>query len=156
MVVYRIERQKYLETTLQGLGAAKSEGFRWNSLHTNMVYTSESRALAILEVTAHLDLMEHLPTDRVYVEIFIPDSITVLELDEDMLPDQWDSKPPIKNTQLIGDEFVLQNDAAILKVPSCIIPQEFNYLINPFHKDAKKIKVINANSVVFDDRLFGK
>ena len=156
MVVYRIERQKYLETTLQGLGAAKSEGFRWNSLHTNMVYTSESRALAILEVTAHLDLMEHLPTDRVYVEISIQDDIKILTLDNSKLPELWDSKPPIKSTQLVGDEFVFQNEAAVLKVPSSIVPQEFNYLINPFHKNAKKIKVINATPVVFDDRLFGK
>ena len=121
-----------------------------------MVYTSESRALAILEVTAHLDLIEHLPTDRVYVELNIPDDLEILSLDSHKLPKQWDSKPPIKSTQLIGDEFVVQNEAAILKVPSCIVPQEFNYLVNPFHKNAKKIKLINATPVVFDDRLFGK
>lgn len=154
MVVYRIERQKYLETTLQGLGAAKSEGFRWNSLHTNMVYTSESRALAILEVTAHLDLMEHLPTDRVYVEISIQDDIKILTLDNSKLPELWDSKPPIKSTQLVGDEFVFQNEAAVLKVPSSIVPQEFNYLINPFHKDSKRIKIVRTEPVVFDNRLF--
>jgi len=154
MLVYRIERQKYLETTLRGIGASMSEGFRWNSLHTNMVYTSGSRALALLEVAAHLDLVEHLPTDRVYVELSIPDDIEIFELDVLDLPYQWDSKPPIKSTQLIGDGFVFQNEAAILKVPSCVVPQEANFLINPFHNDSKRIKIVRSESVVFESRLF--
>lgn len=69
MIVYRIEREKYLNTTLQGIGASMSEGYRWNSLNTRMVYTAESRALATLEVSAHLDLNEDLPIDRYYVVI---------------------------------------------------------------------------------------
>ncbi len=58
------------------------------------------------------------------------------------LPENWDAKPPTLNTQTIGDDFVFENDAALLKVPSAIIPEEYNYLINPSHVDAKKIKVI--------------
>lgn len=80
MRVFRIEREKYLETTLQGVGAARAEGFRWNSLGTYMVYTSESRALATLEVFVHLVINEDLPLDRYYVEIDIPDMVTILEL----------------------------------------------------------------------------
>ena len=80
MKVYRIEREKYLSTTLKGLGAAKTEGYRWNSLNTYLVYTAESRALATLEVSVHLDLAEDLPTDRWFVEIEIPDDIEVMEI----------------------------------------------------------------------------
>ena len=153
MIVYRIEREKYLDTTLQGIGASMSKGYRWNSFNTRLVYTAESRALATLEVSVHLDLSEDLPTDRFYVEIEIPDTITVLEVALKDLPDDWNAKPPTITTQTIGDDFVNENEALILKVPSSIVPQEFNYLINPNHKDASKIKVINTTRMSFDLRF---
>lgn len=153
MKVYRIERQKYLETTLKGIGAAKNDGYRWNSLNTFLVYTAESRSLATLEVSVHLDLTEDLPTDRFYVEIEIPDSIEILEISINQLPENWDSKPPILETQFIGDDFVSSNSAAVLKVPSSIVPEEFNYLINPNHPDSNKIKIITYKNFRFDNRL---
>jgi len=153
MRVFRIEREKYLETTLKGIGAALSDGFRWNSRNTHLVYTSESRALATLEVAVHLDISEDLPTDRYYVEIDIPEDIIIFELSTDNLPDNWDSKPPIPATQYIGDDFVQQNIGAVLKVPSCIVFPEYNYLINPYHPDAKKIKVTSTQRMSFDQRI---
>jgi RES domain-containing protein len=153
MRVYRIEREKYLKTTLKGEGAALTEGYRWNSLNTYLVYTAESRALSILEVSVHIDLSEDLPTDRFYVEIDIPEDIEILELRIDDLPQNWDSKPPILETQYIGDDFVIQSNAAVLKVPSSIVPPEYNYLINPNHPDSKKIKVISTQKLVFDGRF---
>lgn len=153
MVVFRIEREKYLETTLNGIGASMTEGYRWNSLHTKLVYTAESRALATLEVSVHLDLNEDLPNDRYYVEIEIPDDIKIQEVKLEDLPENWDSKPPIITTQTIGDDFVNYNESAVLKVPSCIVPQEFNYLINPNHPDSSKIKVLNTTKMIFDSRF---
>lgn len=152
MKVYRIEREKYLETTLQGFGAALTEGYRWNSLNTYLVYTAESRALATLEVFVHLDFSEDLPIDRFYVEINIPDNIEILELSMEQLSENWDSKPPILETQFIGDDFVSQKNTAVLKVPSAIVPSEFNYLINPNHHDSSKIKVISKQRLQFDNR----
>lgn len=153
MIVFRIEREKYLITTLSGIGASMTEGYRWNSLNTKIVYTADSRALATLEVSVHLDLSEDLPSDRFYVEIEIPDDITIQEVKLADLPEDWNSKPPILTTQIIGDDFVYYNDSAILKVPSSIVPQEFNYLINPNHPDASKIKVISSTKMAFDSRL---
>jgi RES domain-containing protein len=153
MIVYRIEREKYLDTTLQGVGASMSKGYRWNSFNTKLVYTAESRALATLEVSVHLDLSEDLPTDRFYVEIEIPDNITILEVELKDLPSDWDAKPPTVTTQIIGDDFVNDNEAAVLKVPSSIVPQEFNYLINPNHRDASEIKVIIKTRMSFDQRF---
>ena len=153
MRVYRIEREKYLDSTLFGIGAALTEGYRWNSLNTFLVYTSESRALATLEVSVHLDLSEDLPNDRYYVEIEIPDDITILELKREDLPENWDAKPPILETQFIGDDFVYENQAAILKVPSSIVPPEFNYLINPRHPDLSRIHVISKTPLKFDQRF---
>jgi RES domain-containing protein len=153
MKVFRIEREKYLQTTLSGVGAALTDGYRWNSLNTYLVYTSQSRALATLEVSVHIDLSEDLPTDRFYVEIEIPDDVVILELPIESLPNDWDSKPPILDTQYIGDDFVTQMEAAVLKVPSCIVPQEYNFLINPHHADAKKIKVLSTQRLNFDIRF---
>ena len=153
MKVYRVEREKYLETTLSGVGAAMSKGYRWNSINTKLVYTAESRALAMLEVSVHLDLSEDLPIDRYYVEIEIPNDIIILEVAIEDLPQDWDAKPPTFTTQTIGDDFVFQNDAAILKVPSSIVPQEFNYLINPTHIDAARIKVSSKSPMKFDIRF---
>ncbi|HET6558612.1 MAG TPA: RES family NAD+ phosphorylase [Prolixibacteraceae bacterium] len=153
MIVYRIEREKYLKTTLTGIGASMSKGYRWNSYNTLLVYTAESRALATLEVSVHLDLSEDLPTDRFYVEIEIPDTLTLQEVKIEDLPEDWDSKPPAITTQTIGDDFVYQNESAVLKVPSSIVPFEYNYFINPNHPDSKKIKVIGKTSMNFDQRF---
>ena len=68
------------------------------------VYTSESRALATLEVSVHLNLNEDMPSDRFY-------------------PGDWDSKPPILETRFIGDDFVEENSAAVLRVVGCIVQQ---------------------------------
>lgn len=72
MKVFRIEREKYLSTTLKGIGAALSEGFRWNSANTNLVYTAESRALATLEIAVHLDLTSDLPTIAFMLNYLFP------------------------------------------------------------------------------------
>ena len=153
MKVYRIEREKYLDSTLLGIGASLSEGFRWNSFSTRMVYTSGSRALATLEVAVHLDIHEDLPKDRFYVEIDIPESVQILELYREDLPKNWDAKPPLVSTQIIGDAFVREGNAAVLKVPSAIVPAEYNYLINPLHPDISKISMDIVASVTFDVRL---
>jgi RES domain-containing protein len=156
MRVFRVERKKYLKSVLKGIGAAMTEGYRWNSLNTYLVYTAESRALATLEVSVHLDLSEDLPTDRYYVEIEIPDDIQILELEIADLPDNWDSRPPILETQYIGDDFIKDNNAAVLKVPSCIVPKENNYLINLNHPDASRITIISISPLVFDPRMRSK
>lgn len=72
------------------------------------------------------------------------------------LPEDLDAKPPTLTTQTIGNDFINDNEAAILKVPSSIVPQEFNYLINPNHQDASKVKVLRVTKMSFDSRLKNK
>lgn len=155
MNVFRIERKKYLNQVLSGIGASLSDGFRWNSLHTRLVYTSESRALALLEIAVHLDLSADLPTDRYLVEIEIPDTILIQTVDRFLLPVGWDSYPPQEITRLIGDDFVLFQESAILRVPSCIVPDEYNYLINPLHPETAKISTVKSYHLRIDKRLGG-
>lgn len=156
MKLFRIEREKYLNTTLSGIGASMDDGNRWNSRFTRLVYTAESRALALLEVAVHLDLSEDLPTDRFLVEIEVPDDVTIQEIRQDNLPTNWNEHPPTTSTQTIGDDFVFENKALLLRVPSCLVPDEFNYLINPHHVEMQGIQVCKTLAMGFDGRLSKK
>ncbi len=153
MRVFRIEREKYLPQVLSGYGAARSEYARWNGLHTRMVYTSGSRALALLEIAVHLDLSEDLPTDRFFVEIDIPDHLAYAAVPQRSLPPNWLESPPLRETQFLGDQFVADAKTVILRVPSSIVPMEYNYLINPLHADAGQIRVVEQQRLNMDTRF---
>jgi RES domain-containing protein len=147
MLVYRIERLKYLHEVLSGRGAALSFGNRWNSINTHMVYTSGSRSLAILEVLTRVDLFSDLPEDRLIVTIDIKNEISIEKLEMHTLPARWNSFPPSKITQSIGDNFIRNAASPILQVPSSLVKGEFNYLINPFHADIAHLSVIESEPI---------
>ena len=149
MFVYRIERSKYLPDILSGKGAAMCSGNRWNGLHTKMVYTSQSRSLAVLEILAHISAMDILPGDRLLVEIFIPDHLRMEELMPKKLPENWNLFPPGEQTQILGDDFVRQGKAALCKVQSSLLNGEFNYLINPLHPESSQIHVTQTETLDF-------
>jgi len=144
MLVYRIERQLYLNEILNGRGAALSQGNRWNSLHTAMVYTSGSRSLAILEVLTRIDLFTDLPEDRLLVELEIPNSLFIEKLEIQTLPKNWNNFPPNKTTQGLGDTFIRKASIPILQVPSSLVKGEFNFLINPTFAGVSNIQIIST------------
>lgn len=155
MLLFRIEREKYLHEILSGKGAAASEGNRWNSPGVRMVYSSSSRALALLEVSVHLDLAEDLPADRYLVTLELPDELPLGEITREQLPEGWDQRPPGSWSQQAGDEFVRAAKYPILRVPSSVIPEEYNYLINPMHPKAAAI-VVKDQRLVAMNRLWAK
>ncbi len=150
MRVFRLTRNKYAKE-LNGKGASKS-GNRWNSKGTEMIYSAESRALAMAEVIVHLPL-HTLPNDYVMVELNVPSNIPVKELRLKDLPDNWSDNPPAHQTQKIGDDFINANNFCILKVPSAVVPEDYNYLINPYHKQFENISIIAIKGFFFDPRL---
>lgn len=152
MIVYRLSRRRYAGE-LSGKGAALF-GNRWNSKGVEMIYCAESRALAMAEVVVHLTLAT-LPSDFVMTEIFVPDRIAVDTVSEKELPKDWNVFPHNPQTQKIGDAFVRQNEYCVLKVPSAVVKGDFNYLLNPFHKDFSKIKIQNLTDFPLDRRVFG-
>jgi len=79
--------------------------------------------------------------------------MVILEIETIDLSKGWDAKPSIDVTQYTEDDFVRQDQALILKVPSCIVPQEINFLINPRHKDIVQISVTNIQPLRFDSRI---
>jgi len=150
MKVYRLSRKKYADT-LSGKGAALSAN-RWNSRGVEMIYTAESRALAMAEVIVHLSLAL-LPKDFVLLEITIPDAISLKTLHTKTLPENWSHFPYHHTTQLIGDNFIKENKYAILKVPSAVVRGDFNFLINPSHPEFETIKITSKQPFLFDRRL---
>lgn len=150
MKVYRLTRRKYAKD-LSGLGASLY-GNRWNSKGVFMVYAAESRALALLEVLVHIRL-ENLPSDYVMVEIEIPGDPKTTSIKVDHLGGKWNVFPHVTSTQLLGDDFVRDKKYAFCKVPSAVVENEFNYLLNPFHPDFKKVKVNSFKAFPVDDRL---
>ena len=150
MIVYRLSKSIYA-SDLSGKGAEKVGG-RWNSVGVPIVYTSESRALATAEVAVHISL-SNIPTDYRIISIEIPDdSIFIPELK--ILPTDWADIPPKDESQKYGDRFVDEGKYLTMKVPSAVIPGDFNYLINSRHKDIGLVEIKDITSYLFDRRLF--
>jgi len=153
MIVFRLSKSKFAND-LSGKGAEKSGG-RWNSKGTAMVYTSESRALCTTEIAVHTPL-GNLPLDYMLVTIEIPDNLSILELTPDEIPADWRSFPHSHSTQAIGDNFVTAGKFPVLKVPSVVVRGDYNFVINPGHPKADRIKIITTEPFSFDERLFKK
>lgn len=156
--VWRIgtDTPDYRADDLTGTGA-KNSGGRWNRVGVALVYTSGSGALACLETVVHIGAGA-LPLNRYLVRIEIPDEVfarrTVLE---DLAPDSqrvgWDAEPAGRVSLDLGGAWVAARDTAILEVPSVIIPEESNFLINPAHPDAGTITAIKLRRFQYDRRL---
>ena len=151
MIVFRLSKPAYAED-LSGRGAELSGG-RWNSKGVALVYTSESRALSTTEIAVHTPL-GIIPDDYKLISIEIPDKVKILELKIIDLSKDWKSIPYKSSSQQLGNNFVKEEKYLIMKVPSAVVQDEFNYLINPKHKDINKIKIIKVEDFGFDERLF--
>ena len=153
MIVYRLCKKNYA-TDLSGRGAELSGG-RWNGKGTAAVYTSSSRSLCTIEIIVHIPA-GIIPKDYSLITIDIPHNATVKEIDVKDLPVNWNSNPISVSTQRIGNTFLSEQKALVLKVPSSIIKDEWNYIINPMHESFKKVKIISTEPFTFDVRLFKK
>lgn len=151
MIVYRLAKQKYADD-LTGIGAELTGG-RWNYKGTRILYTSDSRALCTAEIAVHLPI-GLIPKDYYLITIEIPNEIRFKELDINTLAKNWQDFPYTGYTQDIGEDFILKCDFLILKVPSAVVQGDFNYLINPAHKEFGKIKIMRIERFSFDERLF--
>ncbi len=150
MIVYRLCKSKHA-ADLSGKGAEIS-GARWNSKGKAMLYTSQSIALCSTEIAVHTPL-GNLPDDYVLMSIEIPDD-SILEIQQSSLPSDWKFFPHPHSTQKIGDNFIAEEEYLVMKVPSVVVQGEFNYLLNPVHKDFQKVKILNTEPFSFDERLF--
>jgi RES domain-containing protein len=147
MILYRITKCMY--TDLSGLGA-KLYGGRWNSEGRPMVYLTSSRSLGMLEALAHFS-PTNLPTDYCMMTIDVPENFTELVIKS--LPKNWHEYPEQNSTKQIGNGFLQDKKYLLLRVPSAIVPDEYNYLLNPLHPEAASVKIISSQPFHFDPRL---
>lgn len=151
MKIYRLTKEKYKDD-LSGKGA-ETYGGCWNSKGTRILYAADSRALAKLEVAVNMPLNK-LPKNYYMTTIVIPDHL-ISKYDINILEGKdWKNNPPIKFTQTEGDEFIVSGKALAMRIPSSVVQGDFNYLVNPQHKDANKIEVVSSEEFNFDMRLF--
>lgn len=153
MIVYRISSSIYSKD-LSGVGAGLYGG-RWNPVGINLLYTAGSISLTCMEYLVHN--MHILKTKPISLsKIKIPDTSSTGTVRKSSLPDDWNEKSYLPmSTQKIGLEFFKSNKHHILKVPSAIVPEEFNYLFNPMHPNHRKIKIIEQiEPFDLDERLF--
>lgn len=151
MEVFRLAREQF-GGELSGKGSSL-QGARWNSVGVELVYAASNRSLAMAEVAVHLTLAT-LPSDFLMMTIFVPDDIDMIRIKEKDLPAGWNEFPYRISSQIVGDTFARSNQACLLQVPSAVVQGEHNILINPKHKDFRRIKIVEKVTFPFDKRIF--
>lgn len=151
MKAYRITKRKHKDTAFSGFGA-RQYGGRWNLSNHSAVYLSESIALAQLEILVNLGEEDSLQ-NYLLLQVEVPDS-QVMVLADNAYPKDWNGTRISAGTQEVGTDFLIDGEALALAVRSCVVPLEYNLILNPEHPDAEA--VIEAAVEVtfqFDARL---
>ncbi len=152
---YRITKQPDRKKAFSGAGA-RLYGGRWNSAGTEVVYASAHRSLSILEVLVHMadDAVGIGAVVRPYLVYPISfDEAILEELSASSMPADWALHPPVKATQQIGDDWVSRASSPVLSVPSVVVPEERNYVLNPNHKRFDQVQIGSPVPCNIDPRL---
>jgi RES domain-containing protein len=153
--VWRIasDTPAYEADDLSGSGA-KATGGRWNAPGAAAIYTSSTRALSCLETVVHLNA-GGLPLNRYLVEVTIPDDLwaSAQTTSSTSLPVGWDAEPAGRASIEFGTNWIRSGASALLVVPSAIVPEEVNVLINPLHPDSARIVAVKIRKWLYDPRL---
>lgn len=147
MYVYRITLEKY-----SGSLIASGNGARWNSKEVKMLYTASTRALACLENVVHRNAVGLQANFRIMV-IEVPDELRIEIIGKDKLKADWYLFRNYPYTQALGDAWIFRGKTSVLGVPSAIIAEESNYLLNPAHVDFRKITLLSVQPFEFDPRI---
>ena len=148
MEVFRLAHNRYKD--LSGTGGIKGSG-RWHKKGRPILYTASSRSLAALERVIH-ESAASMPKLKM-LTIWMPDNIAIARYSEKQLPDDWDLLPDSESSRNLGSKWLLSNKEAVLQVPSAIVKNEYNFIINPLHINAKDIKIVDETDFYYDARL---
>ena len=151
MRIFRLCRRPFSRSPLDGRGGLLASG-RWHTARRLVCYASDSLALASLEILVHGE-PDLIPRDLVAIEIHVPDSVTVDELEASALPRSWRRYPAPASLQRSGNAWLDRSSACVLRVPSAPVPSESNFLINPAHPDVRKLRVVRKAPFRFDPRF---
>jgi RES domain-containing protein len=148
--LWRVVKRKHAATAFDGR-AAQRFGGRWNSPGRRAVYASATKSLALLEILVHLDVGQPLP--RFVAFSFEVDSKLMEALASTRLPRHWRTSDGLLATQKIGDEWLASGRALALAVPSVVVPEEANYVLNPEHPAFARLKFGRSIPFLLDPRL---
>ncbi len=147
MILWRISNH----SSLDGGGGLRASQ-RWHTRGRPVVYCAPNPATALLEVLVHLETdMEDLPERYRFLKIDVPDSVSREQVDMSRLPTDWQNDLSI--TRQIGDTWLRSTRTALLAVPSVLVPETFNLLLNPIHAEAGQIRIIDSIEYRLDPRL---
>ncbi|HVG40223.1 MAG TPA: RES family NAD+ phosphorylase [Chitinophagaceae bacterium] len=149
MQVFHLGSTKYAKS-LTGEGA-KLHGGRWNRIGSPCIYTSESKALCVLEYAANVRLQD-MPGSISITVYELPEK-SWLEVDPIDLPKNWQQVPTPEDTKNYGNNLLQKLNYIALKLPSVIIPSEYNYVLNPLAKHFEKVTIIDVHSFSLDNRI---
>jgi RES domain-containing protein len=140
VLAWRLCRAPFADLTGEG---ARRFGGRWNTAGRPLVYAASTAALAVLEVRVHLDLPPEL----------LPDDYVLATIDLDGLPAETVAKIPVAPAAF-GDAWLREQRTPVLQVPSAIVPESPNLLLNPAHPDAARARIVSQRRFAFDRRLW--
>ena len=137
--------------SLAGDGALRTPG-RWHSRGRRVVHCAQNPAAALLEILVHFEIdIQDLPVRYRLLKIQAPDDVPVEHVSADQLPSDWPEKTDV--TRALGDGWLGRGSAALLTVPSAIVPETFNVLLNPAHHDAMRITIVKSGEHAINPRL---
>lgn len=152
MIVYRIVKSEERARDLSGTGAFKAGG-RWNNPGVFALYTSESRALALLELMVHADESD-LPPDLYIISLSIDNDISIETIHDKELPEDW-RLPGNLMLKTIGDDLLRKKINVGFRVRSAVLPEEYNLVLNPLHpKFSSVVRIEKIERLETDQRLF--
>lgn len=151
MELFRITQEKFAED-LSGNGS-RLFGGRWNSEGYFALYTSFTRSLSLLETLAHTPAKMLDIRNYQLITLSVPDNVGIDRILLSSLPKFWDAADTRSFTKKIGNKFLNENSKLLLEVPCVLMPEEVNYILNPLHKDMKKVKIVYSRRIYFDKRL---
>jgi len=148
--IFRLTKTNYIND-LSGEGARLYSG-RWNRRGEALLYFSEHLSLCVLELLTRMDY-EFLAADYSFLEAEVPSSLISTLRKPEIITEKWRNNPPISLTQDYGSIWIQKAKTLALKVPSAVLPNESNILINPNHKHFSKIKIMSKRILDIDPRI---
>ena len=148
MIVYRLAIEIYKDD-LSGMGS-KSFGGRWNQKGLAALYTSENISLSVLEIIVNAD-KNSIPPSYYLLKLNIPDALPVKKINANKLKNKW--YQDFEYSQFVGSAFLSTGKEIAIKVPSAIVKEEYNFILNPTHAEFKKITIVESNIFDLDIRL---
>jgi RES domain-containing protein len=155
-VAWRVADRAYTEPPFHPFDGegARLYGGRWNNPGVSAVYAAGACSLALLEVLVHVPDLVILQGYVMY-RVEIPNGL-IQEVPLEKLPDSWNRPGPSPDLRRLGDEWASARRSAVLRVPSAIVPVEYNYVLNPRHPDFPKVEVGPREPLPVDPRLLKK